>query len=152
MATTVTTQACSSVAQTTCTGNGTVVTYVGDFVTRRGFCYKAGTSGDPTTSDSTVYDDGTWIMYGVAYTKAITGLTTNTSYRVRAYAIADGTGYGATVQLSTLLQTSGAISMDNVNIRLVIASGTQISLNDAAVRALFVKASGAIDLQDGYGK
>ena len=149
---TLTTQACTAVAQTTCTGNGTLTNKGGaDFLSRRGFCYVAGVTGNPTVANSVVYEDGTFS--NGAYALNIGSLTAATSYRVAAYAPnGPDVGYGNTVQLSTLLQASGAISMDNVNGRLAIASGTQISLNDAAVRALFVKASGAIDLQDGYGK
>jgi len=98
--TTVTTQACSSVLETSALGNGNI-TATGDAnATRRGFCYMAGTSGDPTTANSTVYDNGD---FGTgAFSKSITGLTKGTGYRVRAYAInTAGTSYGATVQLTT---------------------------------------------------
>lgn len=81
-------------------GNGNITNTGGANCTRRGFCYKVGTSGDPTTSDNTAYDDGT---YGTgAYTKTITGLIPNTTYRVRAYAVnSAGTGYGTTVSAIT---------------------------------------------------
>jgi hypothetical protein len=97
---TVTTQAVSGVAYNAVTGNGNITATGGANATRRGFCYKEGTSGDPTTSDSVAYDDGS---FGTgAYTKAITGLSPNTSYRVRAYATSPGgTGYGTTVQAKT---------------------------------------------------
>ncbi len=69
-------------------------------VTRRGFCYVAGFSGDPTTADSTAYDEG-YFDTG-AFSKAITGLSTATDYRVRAYAInSAGTAYGSTVDVTT---------------------------------------------------
>ena len=98
---TVTTQSATNVAQTSCTGNGNITATGGENCTRRGFCYKVGTSGDPTTSDSVAYDDGS---FGTgAFTKSITGLTPNTSYRVRAYAVnSAGTSYGTTVQVTTL--------------------------------------------------
>lgn len=100
VAPTVTTQACSSVTHKTATANGNITATGGAAVTRRGFCYKTGTSGDPTTSDSTAYDDGT---FGTgAYTKGLTGLSAATGYRVRAYAVNSvGTSYGTTVQLTT---------------------------------------------------
>jgi len=103
---TVTTQDCDPVGSTTATGKGTI-TATGDLnATRRGFCYKEGTSGDPTTADSTVYDDGSFIAE--AYSKGITGLTPSTGYRVRAYAVNPvGTSYGSTVQLTT---TSGIVN------------------------------------------
>lgn len=97
---TVTTQAVSAVLETTALGNGNITKTGGVNATRRGFCYKEGVAGDPTTADDVVYDDGD---FGVgAYTKAITGLTKGTGYRVRAYAVnSEGTSYGDTVQLTT---------------------------------------------------
>jgi hypothetical protein len=97
---TVTTQAATNVDTTSCTGNGNITATGGANATRRGFCYKEGTSGDPTTSDSVAYDDGSFTTG--SYTKSITGLTAGTGYRVRAYAVnSAGTGYGATVQVTT---------------------------------------------------
>jgi len=98
---TVTTQSCSSVTTTGATGNGNITDVGGVNATIRGFAYKAGTTGDPTTADSEVHDDGD---YGTgAYTKAIAGLSAGTAYRVRAYALNTvGTSYGTTVQLWTL--------------------------------------------------
>jgi hypothetical protein len=109
VAPTVTTQAASSVTYNSATGNGNITATGGVNITRRGFCYKAGTSGDPTTSDSTVYDDGT---FGTgAYTKGITGLSAETGYRVRAYAINSvGTSYGSTVQVTTQAANSPVVS------------------------------------------
>jgi hypothetical protein len=98
---TVTTQACSGMTTSGATGNGNITATGGSNATRRGFCYVAGTSGDPTTANSVAYDDGD---FGTgAYTKAIAGLSAGTAYRVRAYAVnSAGTGYGTTVQLYTL--------------------------------------------------
>lgn len=101
VAPTVTTQDATDLAATSMTGNGNITATGGANATRRGFCYKVGTSGDPTTSDSVAYDESS---YGTgAFTKSITGLTPNTSYRVRAYAVnSAGTGYGTTVTVETL--------------------------------------------------
>ena len=97
---TVTTQNCDSISYTTATGNGNITNTGGLSITRRGFCYMEGTSGDPTTANSVAYDDGTFSSG--AYTKGLTGLTANTGYRVRAYAVNSmGTSYGTTVQLTT---------------------------------------------------
>lgn len=97
---TVLTSACDQILIYSVRGNGNITNTGGENCTRRGFCYKAGTSGDPTTSDSTAYDDSS---YGTgAYTKVITGLKPNTTYRVRAYAVnTAGTGYGTTVSVTT---------------------------------------------------
>ena len=105
---TVTTQAVTNVAETTATGNGNITATGGVNATRRGFCYKVGTSGDPTTGDSVAYDDGS---YGTgAYTKGLTGLSAGTGYRVRAYAVnPGGTSYGVSVQLTTTSAASGFV-------------------------------------------
>jgi len=98
---TVTTQAVTDITKTGCTGNGNITDIDAANATRRGFCYKAGTSGDPTTADSVAYDDGDFSTG--AYTKAIAGLTAGTGYRVRAYAVdSQGTSYGNTVQMYTV--------------------------------------------------
>lgn len=102
VAPTVTTQAATNVEATSATGNGNITDVDGQNCHTRGFCYKVGTSGDPTTADSKVFDDGAGSYGTGAYTKAITGLSPGTSYRVRAYAInSGGTGYGVTVQILT---------------------------------------------------
>ena len=96
----VTTQAATDVVSDGCTGNGNITDTGGLNATQRGFCYKTGTSGDPTIADDTAFDSGT---FGTgAFTKAITGLSPNTGYRVRAYALHSvGVGYGDTVQVTT---------------------------------------------------
>jgi|GEM_PF-6896816 len=110
VAPTVTTQDCTSIGSTGATGNGNITATGGADCTRRGFCYMTGTSGDPTTANSVAYDDGT---FGTgAYTKAITGLSASTGYRVRAYAVnTEGTSYGTTVQLTTAAPAAGLIMM-----------------------------------------
>jgi hypothetical protein len=50
------------------------------------------------------------------------------------------------------LQASGAISMGNINTELSLSATAQISLNDASVRSLAGVPSGAISLNNFYGK
>jgi hypothetical protein len=100
VAATITTEAATVIAATSCVGNGTIVSTGGANPTIRGFCYKTGTTLDPTTSDSEVHDDGDYSTG--TYTKAITGLTAGTAYRVRAYVTNSvDTSYGVTVQITT---------------------------------------------------
>lgn len=100
---TITTQAVTNIDRTTATGNGNIINTGGENCTTRGFCYMVGTSGDPTTANSKVYDTGS---FGTgAFSKGLTGLAEGTNYRVRAYAInSAGTGYGTTVQMQTKLK------------------------------------------------
>lgn len=107
---TVTTQAATLVEETTATGNGNITATGGENATRRGFCYMVGTAGDPTTANSTAYDDGN---FGTGtYTKGMTGLTPGESYRVRAYALnSGGTGYGSTVQMYTKCNDPTALAV-----------------------------------------
>jgi DNA-binding beta-propeller fold protein YncE len=50
------------------------------------------------------------------------------------------------------LQTTGPISLSNVNVELGFSSTALVSLNDAVVRSLLNVASGTISLYDAYGK
>jgi hypothetical protein len=99
VAPTVSTQDASNVEATTATGNGNISSNGGGTITEKGVCYMTGTSGDPTTADGTFHDhvDSTG-----AFTESMTGLSSGTNYRVRAYAVnSAGTGYGTTVQMLT---------------------------------------------------
>jgi hypothetical protein len=50
------------------------------------------------------------------------------------------------------LQSSGAISLNNVNVELGRSGTTAINMNETVVRTLAGKASGAISMSDFYGK
>lgn len=111
----VTTQDCTNIESTTLTANGNILAIGSGSPTIRGFCYKVGTTGDPTTADSTVYDTGTFSTG--AFTKEITGLTGNTSYRVRAYATnSAGTSYGDTVTVTTYVAISGTVTLSGTGV------------------------------------
>ena len=86
-----------NIAQTTATSGGDVISDGGAPVTARGVCWdispNPATSGNHTT-------DGSGMGVFVSY---LTGLTPNTPYYARAYAINSvGTAYGNELQFSTL--------------------------------------------------
>lgn len=93
---TVTTQAVTAITATTATGHGNVTSDGGAAVTERGTVFS--TSANPTTADTKDTAAGTT----GAFTTSIDGLTKNTTYHVRAYAINSiGTGYGSDVSFTT---------------------------------------------------
>jgi hypothetical protein len=79
------------IAGTSAKGGGNVASEGGSPVTERGLCWN--TTGNPTISNLKVSDgSGT----GVFTNCTLTGLLTNTTYYIRAYATSSvGTGYGA---------------------------------------------------------
>ena len=94
---TVTTTAVSDIEKTTATGGGNVTADGGATVTARGICWS--TSQNPTISGSHT-TDGTGTG---SFISAMTGLTANTTYYVRAYATnSAGTAYGEEVSFTTL--------------------------------------------------
>ena len=93
----VTTQAVTAITATTATGNGNVTSDGGATITERGTVIS--TSANPTTADTKDTATGTT----GAFTTSIDGLTKNTTYHVRAYAINSiGTSYGSDVSFTTL--------------------------------------------------
>ena len=102
---TVTTQAVSSIAATTATGNGNITSLGTPNPTAYGVCWN--TTGTPTTSDSKV-DKGAASATG-AFAASMTSLTANTTYYVRAYATnTAGTSYGSDVNFTTSATVPGA--------------------------------------------
>ncbi|MBF4694742.1 Ig-like domain-containing protein [Fusibacter ferrireducens] len=97
-ASSVTTQAVSSITETSATGNGTITGLGAPNPTAYGVCWN--TTGTPTTANSKT-DEGSVSATG-AFTTSITGLSANTTYYARAYVInANGTSYGSQVSFST---------------------------------------------------
>lgn len=92
----------TAITQVTATGGGDVVSDGGSEVTDRGICWSV--SQNPTLSDNQIpAGKGTG-----KFTAGITGLTPETTYYVRAYAVnAAGTAYGDPVRFSTLTTTGG---------------------------------------------
>ncbi len=106
---TVTTTAISNIDKTTATGGGNVTADGGATVTARGICWS--TSQNPTISGSHT-TDGTGTG---SFSSAMTGLTANTTYYVRAYATnSAGTAYGEQVSFTTLPEgMTGDVNGDN---------------------------------------
>jgi YVTN family beta-propeller protein len=98
----VSTAAVTGIANITATGGGTVTHNGGVSVTARGVCWN--TDPYPTMADSCT-SNGSGIG---AFTSSITGLTPNTPYHVRAYAVnSEGTAYGNDVTFTT---ASGSVA------------------------------------------
>jgi plastocyanin len=116
------TVAVTAITQTTATSGGNITSNGGGTVTARGVVW--GTAANPTTANSST-SDGTGL--GI-YSSAITGLTANTLYHVRAYATnSAGTAYGNDVSFTTA--NTGGGSTVNVNI-----SGSAFSPANVTVR------------------
>ena len=91
-----TTAQVTNITTNSATGGGTIITDGGAAVTVSGVCWS--TSPVPDISDATT-TDGT---ISGSFTSTMTGLQSNTTYYVRAYAVtAFGTGYGNVQSFST---------------------------------------------------
>ena len=87
---TLTTTTASSVTQTTAVSGGNITLDGGGAITGRGVCWS--TSQNPTTALTTKTSDGTGTG---TFTSNISGLTANTKYYLRAYALnSAGPAYG----------------------------------------------------------
>ncbi len=96
---TVTTQAVSSIATTTATGNGNITNLGVPNPTQYGVVWS--TSTNPTVALTTKTAQGAIAATG-AFTSSITGLAANTTYYVKAYATnTAGTSYGTEVSFTT---------------------------------------------------
>ncbi|MBX2976964.1 MAG: T9SS type A sorting domain-containing protein [Ignavibacteriaceae bacterium] len=106
---TLTTSAITDIGQITATGGGNVSDSGSASVTVRGICWSI--SENPTIADSKTEDgSGTGL-----FTSSLVGLTSSTTYYVRAYATNSvGTSYGNQVSFTTLVGTpSIVLSSDN---------------------------------------
>jgi len=114
-----TTASVSAITQTTAQSGGTVTSDGGAAVTARGICWS--TNPTPTIAESTTTDgSGTG-----SFTSSLAGLTANTPYYVRAYAInSAGTGYGAEQSFTTTASSSTVTDIDG-NVYQTVTIGTQ---------------------------
>ena len=130
----VTTNEITDLAQTTATSGGNVTFDGGAVVTVRGVCWS--TSQNPTTSNAHTTDgSGTG-----TFTSSITGLTANTIYYVRAYAInVAGTSYGNERVFTTLPETTipsvTTAPITNITTNSATSGGTVTASGGASVTA-----------------
>ena len=118
-----TTDTVSAITQTTAQCGGTITSDGGDAITARGVCWSIAQS--PTIADSITTDS---IGIG-SFTSSITGLTSSTTYYVRAYATnSAGTGYGNQQTFSTLaaaaLPILTTVSVTNITQTTATCGGT----------------------------
>ena len=118
---TVTTSSVSNVTQNSATGGGNVTSDGGATVTERGVCWS--TSPNPTTSGSHASNgSGTG-----SFTVSMTGLSANTTYYVRAYAINSvGTSYGDEVSFITLSGGGGSAPTGAINGIYSVSASQQV--------------------------
>lgn len=103
-----TTAEVSELTYSSAKSGGVITTDGGALITERGVCWN--TTGNPTIADS-ITTDGTGAE---SFVSEITGLKSNTTYYVRAYATnAVGTAYGQEVSFKTEVQI---IEINNVKI------------------------------------
>ena len=94
-----TTTAATTITGTTAVSGGNVTATGGAAITERGICY--GTTTTPTVANTKVIDSGTGTG---TFISNLSGLTGNTLYYVRSYAInSAGTAYGAQISFTTLV-------------------------------------------------
>jgi len=135
---TVTTTAVSLINTTTTTAGGNVTSEGSTPVTVRGVCWS--TAANPTTSNSKTTDGS---ASGV-FVSSITGLTSNTTYHIRAYATNSvGTSYGNDITFKTLVNDP-TVTIDVAN------AGALTTLISAADKATITNLilTGNIDARD----
>jgi sugar lactone lactonase YvrE len=120
---------------TTTAQTGGVVTFNGQgTITQNGVCYST-TDQTPTTSDPHTSDAVNTTGVAITpFTSNLTGLTPNTKYYVRAYAInSAGVGYGAAVSFTTSSTVTGV----SAEVSTFAGNGTAGYLDGSALSAMF---------------
>jgi uncharacterized protein (TIGR02145 family) len=122
---TVTTYEVTTITSTTAVSGGDVVEDGGAQVTERGVCWSNSTS--PTIADSKLIDGFPYSFRN--FLSVITGLTPNTTYYIRAYAInSAGTAYGNEVSFTTEEAVACATTVTDIdgNVYCTVQIGTQL--------------------------
>jgi hypothetical protein len=152
----VTTQAVTDIDFSSATGNGEVTDDGGFVVTERGIVWS--TSASPTTASNKATVSGTTGIFSAP----ITGLSANTLYYVRSYAInSTGTSYGNEVTFTTLATEPNTIYKDisgvdgetyAVSVDIGGTTGTlTISLGSTGSSETFNAGAGVVTMQGVYG-
>jgi Concanavalin A-like lectin/glucanases superfamily len=117
---TLTTSAVTSILKDSAVSGGTISSDGGASVTARGVCW--GTTINPTiTNNKTSNGSGTG-----AFSSALTGLTPNTNYHVRAYATnSAGTAYGNDLSFTTLSLVASVPVLTTQTLTLITDSSAQ---------------------------
>jgi hypothetical protein len=117
------TSAASSLAQTSVTGNGNILSIGEASPTVRGFVYGASTSYGATTTENGAFSTG-------AFTGSITGLACGTLYHYASYATnTAGTGYGDDTTFTTSACPPSAPTLTTS--AAVVIAGTQVTAHGA---------------------
>ena len=128
---TVTTTAASAVTQISASAGGDVTDEGGGAVTVKGICY--GTSANPTIAGSHTTDgSGTGV-----FSSSLTGLTSGTTYHIRAYATnSAGTAYGSDETFTTDpadLATLTTTAYSSLDVTTVVSGGNITSDGNGAI-------------------
>ncbi|HVU06678.1 MAG TPA: peptidoglycan-binding protein [Candidatus Paceibacterota bacterium] len=132
---TVTTQAASSITNSSATANGTITATGGANATSRGAVYGVTTAYGATTTEAGSFSTG-------AFTASLSGLACNTLYHVKAYAInSGGAAYGSDVTF-----TSSACASPSVT----TSAASSIGQTSATLNALITATGGQNATQSGF--
>jgi hypothetical protein len=151
VAPTVTTQAATSIEDTTATGNGNITDTGGEDASAWGICWNL--EGTPDTGDNVVAGTGAG---GVgAFTAALTGLPTGRTIYARAYATnGGGTSYGAEVNwLTKPAAPTNVAATSNIEAKVTITWTASVGATDYHVfrGAVDLGASGNVTTEDDAG-
>jgi uncharacterized protein (TIGR02145 family) len=128
------TTAASSISNTTAVSGGTISSDGGASITARGIVWS--TSSSPTIILPTKTSDGTGIG---SFTSAISGLTSNTPYYIRAYATNSvGTAYGNEYSFTTTASILPAITttaLSSITTTTAVSGGSISSDGGALITA-----------------